>query len=45
LRNCIDRCGQPVKDGGSLEVAFVIRMLFRLLAPPFGLFFEDVLKF
>ena len=44
LRNCIDRCGQPVEDGGSPEVAFVIRTLFRPLAPPFGLFFEDVLK-
>jgi hypothetical protein len=33
------------KNGGSFEVAFVIRMLFRLLTPPFGLFFENILKF
>ena len=26
-------------------MAFVIRVLFRLLAPPFGLFFEIVPKF
>jgi hypothetical protein len=43
--NSIDRCGQPIKDSGCFEVALVIRMLFRLLAPPFGLFFEIVPKF
>jgi len=45
LRNSIDRCGQPIKDGGSRELAFLVRRLFRLLAPPFGLFFKDLLKF
>jgi hypothetical protein len=45
LRNSIDRCGQPIKDSGCFEVALVIRILFRLLAPPFGLFFEIVPKF
>jgi hypothetical protein len=45
LRNSIDRCGQPIKDRGRFEVALVIRILFRLLPPLFGLFFEIVPKF
>ena len=45
LRNSIDRCGQPIKDRGCFEVALVIRILFRLLPPPFALFFEVVPKF
>ena len=44
FRNRIDRCSQPIENGGGLEVARVSRMLFRLLAPPFGLLLEDVPK-
>jgi hypothetical protein len=35
---------QVIENGGSLEVAFLLRILFRLFAPPFGLFFEILLK-
>ena len=45
MPNSVDRCGQPIKDSGCFEVALVIRILFRLRAPPFGLFFEIVPKF
>ena len=41
LRNSIDHCGQPIKDRGCFGLALVIWMLFRLLAPPFGFFFES----
>jgi hypothetical protein len=45
LWNSVDRCGQPIKDSGCFEVALVVRILFRLLAPPFCLFFEIAPKF